>query len=612
MSIARQQSLPIEDYALIGDCRSAALVGRDGSIDWLCWPRFDSGACLSALLGDSSNGRFHIAPVAIPGPDGGAIVGPDGGAILGPATSRSYLGPTAVLETVWSTEQGTVAIVDFMVPESEFGTLVRVVECREGRFDMRMELCLRFDYGKSIPWVTKRKGGNGVVAVSGPDMVVLRTDVDLRGEDMITVADFAVTAGERVPFILTHCASHLAVPMAVDHNDALYKTKQFWEQWSAKSTYRGEWAVSISRSLLTLKCLTDRVTGGIVAAPTTSLPEEIGGVRNWDYRFCWLRDASITLFAFMNAGYYDEAGSWAEWLQRSVAGSPEQIQIMYGLAGERRLEEYEIDLPGYEGSKPVRIGNAASTQVQLDIYGEVCAALNQARRGNLMSKSFGWALQCQLLAHLETLWSKPDSGLWETRGGEKHFTFSKVMAWVAFARSIEDAEQNGLEAPLEKWRAIRDEIFAEVCTKGFDAELNSFTQVFGEKSLDASLLLIPTIGFLPGTDPRVVGTVKAIEEGLVENGFVLRYRASAQSDGLPGQEGAFLACSFWLAQAMYLCGREADARALFQRLIGLCNDVGLLSEEYDPHGKRFTGNFPQAFSHVAMVSTAFMLDGVRQ
>ncbi|MGI4794968.1 MAG: glycoside hydrolase family 15 protein [Janthinobacterium lividum] len=599
MSISRQQSLPIEDYALIGDCRSAALVGRNGSIDWLCWPRFDSGACLSALLGDGSNGRFHIAPV-------------QDGAIIGSATSRSYLGPTAVLETVWQTEHGTVAIIDFMVPESEFGTLIRLVECREGRFDMRMELCLRFDYGKSVPWVTRRKGGNGIVAVSGPDMVVLRTDVDLRGEDMMTVADFTVTAGERIPFVLTHCASHLTVPMATDHNDALYQTKQFWEQWSAKSTYSGEWAVSISRSLLTLKCLTDRVTGGIVAAPTTSLPEEIGGVRNWDYRFCWLRDASITLFAFMNAGYFDEAGSWAEWLQRSVAGSPEQIQIMYGLAGERRLEEYEIDLPGYEGSKPVRIGNAASSQVQLDIYGEVCMALNQARRGNLLSKDFAWPLQCELLAHLGTLWNKPDSGLWETRGGEKHFTFSKVMAWAAFARSIEDAEQNGLEAPLDAWRATRDQIFNEVCTKGFDTDLNSFTQVFGDPALDASLLLIPVIGFLPGTDPRVIGTIKAIEEGLVENGFVLRYRASAQSDGLPGQEGAFLACSFWLAQAMCLSGRQADARALFQRLIGLCNDVGLLSEEYDPHGKRFTGNFPQAFSHVAMVSTALLLDGVRQ
>ena len=561
---------------------------------------FDSSACLSALVGDASNGRFHIAPLLH-------------GQALGRATTRSYLGPTAVLETVWQTEQGTVAIIDFMVPEAESGTLVRLVECRAGTVDMRMELCLRFDYGQAVPWVTKREGGNGLVAVSGPDMVVLRTDVDLRGEDMITVADFTVRAGERVPFTLTHCASHLKVPMGIDVDDALQQTKAFWEAWSSRSTYQGEWAVSISRSLLTLKCLTDRVTGGIVAAPTTSLPEEIGGVRNWDYRFCWLRDASITLFAFMEAGYYEEAGSWAEWLQRSAAGTPAQVQIMYGIAGERRLDEWEVEgLAGYEGSKPVRIGNAASKQVQLDVYGEVCSALNLARRGNLLSKGFAWPLQCALLDHLDTLWREPDSGLWETRGGEKHFTFSKIMAWVAFARSIEDAEQNGLEAPLDRWRATRDEIYHTVCEKGFDRQLNSFVQVFGETSLDASLLLIPVVGFLPGDDPRTLGTLKAIENGLVENGFVLRYRASAQSDGLPGQEGAFLACSFWLAQAMHLAGRHADARALFQRLIGLCNDVGLLSEEYDPHRRRFTGNFPQAFSHVALVTTALMLDGVRQ
>ena len=600
MTIARHHSLPIEDYALIGDCRSAALVGRDGSIDWLCWPRFDSGACLSALLGDPSNGRFHIAPVV-------------DGVALGPSTSRSYVGPTAILETVWETGQGTVAVIDFMVPEAPFGTLVRVVECRAGTCDIRMELCLRFDYGQSVPWVIKREGGNGVVAISGPDMVVLRTDVELRGEDMITVADFSLRAGERMPFILTHCASHLAVPMGIDFADALHQTTAFWEEWSGRSTYKGEWAVSISRSLLTLKCLTDRVTGGIVAAPTTSLPEEIGGVRNWDYRFCWLRDASLTLFAFMEAGYYGEAGSWAEWLQRSAAGSPAQVQIMYAIAGERRLEEWVVDgLAGYEGSAPVRIGNAASKQVQHDVYGEVCSALNQARRGNLMSKDFAWPLQRELLAHLETLWREPDSGLWETRGGEKHFTFSKIMAWVAFARSIEDAEQRGLDAPLDRWRAARDEIFHTVCEKGFDKDLNSFVQVFGEKSLDASLLLIPVVGFLPGDDPRMLGTLAAIERGLVENGFVLRYRAAEQSDGLPGQEGAFLACSFWLAQAMYLAGRQADARALFQRLLGLCNDVGLLSEEYDPYRKRFTGNFPQAFSHVALVTTALLLDGVRQ
>ena len=600
MSIARNKSLKIEDYALIGDCRSAALVGRDGSIDWLCWPRFDSGACLAALLGDASHGRFHIAPVM-------------DGRIAGLATSRRYAGPTMVLETIWEMAGGIVVVTDFMVPEAENGTVVRVVECREGRVDMRMELCLRFDYGQTVPWVTKREGGNGIVAISGPTMVALRTDVDLRGEDMITVADFTVTKGERIPFVLTCCASHLTVPMAGDHNDMLRSTMLFWERWSARSTYEGEWAVSISRSLLTLKCLTDRVTGGIVAAPTTSLPEEIGGVRNWDYRYCWLRDASLTLFAFMEAGYYEEAASWAEWLQRSAAGRPDQVQIMYGVAGERRLEEWEIDgLPGYEGSKPVRIGNAASKQVQLDIYGEVCEALNQARRGKLLSSDFAWPLQCEFLNHLEGLWREKDSGLWETRGGEKHFTFSKVMAWVAFARSIDDAEKNKLDAPLERWRGVRDAIFQTVCEEGFNKELGSFTQAFGEEGLDASLLLIPVVGFLPGNDPRVVGTVKAIEEKLVEDGFVLRYRAAASGDGLPGREGAFLACSFWLAQAMYLGGRHADARALFKRLIGLCNDVGLLSEEYDPRQKRFVGNFPQAFSHVALVTTALMLDGVRQ
>lgn len=600
MTIARPHSLQIEDYALIGDCQSAALVGRDGSIDWLCWPRFDSGACLAALLGGPENGRFHIAPVA----DGNAV---------GPATSRRYAGPTAVLETVWETDTGTAVVTDFMVPEATLGTLVRVATCRSGRVDMRMELALRFDYGQSVPWVTAREGGNGIVAVSGPDMVVLRTEAPLRGENMVTVADWTLEAGQSMPFVLTHCASHLPVPMGQDHADLLHNTMRFWETWSARNSYQGEWAVSISRSLLTLKCLTDRETGGIVAAPTTSLPEEIGGVRNWDYRFCWLRDASLTLFAFMEAGYYEEAGSWAKWLQRSAAGRPDQVQIMYGVAGERRLEEWEIGaLAGYEGSQPVRIGNAASKQLQLDIFGEVCEALNLARRGQLMAKDFAWPLQCKLLEHLETLWHQEDSGLWESRGALKHHTFSKVMAWLAFARSIEDAERSQLEGPLDRWRGVRDEIYHTVCVQGFDPALNSFTQVFGEKGLDASLLLIPVVGFLPGTDPRVVGTIKAIEERLVENGFVLRYRPAETGDGLPGREGAFLACSFWLAQAQHLSGRTAEARALFQRLIGLCNDVGLLAEEYDPRLQRFTGNFPQAFSHVALITTALLLDGVRQ
>jgi GH15 family glucan-1,4-alpha-glucosidase len=596
MSLSRDAPPPIEDYALIGDCKSAALVAKDGSIDWLCWPRFDSAACFAALLGGPENGRYRIAPCA-----GDAVA------------SRRYLHGTLILETVFETAEGSVALIDFMVPEAQNGTLVRIVEGRSGTVQMRLDLALRFDYGQSVPWVTKRRGGNGIVAVSGPDMVVLRTDVSLLGEEMTTVAEFAVRESERARFVLTHCLSHLPVPFSLDSDDAFYKTDEYWQRWSARCTYKGEWAEQVSRSLLTLKCLTYNVTGGIVAAPTTSLPEELGGVRNWDYRFCWLRDASLTLFAFMRAGYYEEATAWAAWLQRSAAGSPDQVQIMYGIAGERRLEEWEVGwLAGYQGAAPVRIGNAAAKQVQLDIYGEVCGALNQARKGKLLDGDVDWPLERAMLGHLETLWREPDSGLWETRGGEKHFTFGKVMAWVAFARAIEDAEREGLDAPLERWRAIRDEIHATVCAEGFDKEMNSFVQSFGSKNLDATLLLIPVVGFLPGHDPRVEGTIAAIERDLMEDGFVLRYRTDEHDDGLPGREGAFIACSFWLASAMHLQGREDEARALFERLLGLCNDVGLLAEEYDPRAKRFTGNFPQAFSHVALITTALLLGGIRE
>jgi GH15 family glucan-1,4-alpha-glucosidase len=596
MSLSRDAPPPIEDYALIGDCKSAALVGKDGSIDWLCWPRFDSAACFAALLGGPENGRYRIAPCA-----GDAVA------------SRRYLHGTLILETVFETAEGSVALIDFMVPEAQNGTLVRIVEGRSGTVQMRLDLALRFDYGQSVPWVTKRRGGNGIVAVSGPDMVVLRTDVPLRGEEMTTVAEFAVQESERARFVLTHRLSHLPVPFSLDSDDAFYKTDEYWQRWSARCTYKGEWAEQVSRSLLTLKCLTYNVTGGIVAAPTTSLPEELGGVRNWDYRFCWLRDASLTLFAFMRAGYYEEATAWAAWLQRSAAGSPDQVQIMYGIAGERRLEEWEVGwLAGYQGATPVRIGNAAAKQVQLDIYGEVCGALNQARKGKLLDGDVDWPLERAMLGHLETLWREPDSGLWETRGGEKHFTFGKVMAWVAFARAIEDAERERLDAPLERWRAIRDEIHATVCAEGFDKEMNSFVQSFGSKNLDATLLLIPVVGFLPGHDPRVEGTIAAIERDLMEDGFVLRYRTEEHDDGLPGREGAFIACSFWLAAAMHLQGREDEARALFERLLGLCNDVGLLAEEYDPRAKRFTGNFPQAFSHVALITTALLLGGIRE
>lgn len=586
-------ALPIEDYALIGDCTTAALVGRNGSIDWLCWPRFDSGACFAALLGHEGHGRFLLAPVTQNGP-----------------ATRRYRDGSLVLETLFDTPDGQVAVIDFMVPESPNSSVVRIVEGRRGAVPMRMELALRFDYGASVPWVTKRQGGNGIVAVAGPEMVVLRTNVALRGEAMQTVAEFTVTEGSSVSFVLTHSASHLPVPLSLDADDALYRTEQVWAAWSGRMSYDGSWASAVKRSLLTLKCLTYAPTGGIVAAPTTSLPEALGGPRNWDYRFCWLRDATITLFAFMSTGYYDEATSWADWLHRSIAGSPEQVQIMYGIAGERRLEETTVDfLPGYQGAAPVRLGNAAATQLQLDVYGEVMDALHQARGAQLLTNTETWSLQRALLNHLDTIWQQPDEGLWETRGGQRHFTFSKVMAWVAFDRGIGDAEAFGLEAPLDRWREVRDTIHATVCRDGYSEKLGSFVQSFGAEALDASLLLIPILGFLPHDDPRIRGTVAAVERDLLVDGFVLRYRTEGGTDGLPAGEGAFLACSFWLASAMHLQGREAEARALFERLLALCNDVGLLSEEYDPNAGRFTGNFPQAFSHVALINTALTLSG---
>jgi GH15 family glucan-1,4-alpha-glucosidase len=586
----------IEDYALIGDCATAALVGRNGSIDWLCWPRFDSAACLAALLGGPEHGRFQIAPAE------GAY-----------SIKRSYRNGSLVLETLFECEGGQVAVIDFMVPGAPRGSLVRIVEGRRGTVPMAMDLALRFDYGMSVPWVTRRKGGNGFVAVAGPELVVLRTPVELHGRDLRTVAEFTVREGDRVPFVLTHGPSHLPPPISLDADDALYATEEYWANWTGRGTYDGPWAEVVHRSLLTLKCLTYAPTGGIVAAPTTSLPEALGGVRNWDYRFCWLRDATITLFAFMAAGYTEEAGAWADWLHRSIAGSPDQVQIMYGIAGERRLEENEVPwLPGYQGAAPVRVGNAAATQLQLDVYGEVMDALHQARSAKLLTNPQSWSLQCALLEHLEEVWQQPDEGLWETRGGRRHFTFSKVMAWVAFDRGIKDAEINRLEAPLDRWRQMRDQIHATVCRDGYDEHLGSFTQSFGDPALDASLLLIAAVGFLPHDDPRVQGTVQAVERGLLVDGFVLRYRTEGGDDGLPVGEGAFLACSFWLAAAWHMQGRHAEAKALFERLLGLCNDVGLLSEEYDPRAKRFTGNFPQAFSHVALITTALTLAGEAQ
>lgn len=587
-------SLPIENYALIGDCITAALVGRNGSIDWLCWPRFDSAACFAALLGTPDHGRYRIAPVTYAG------------------STRHYRDGSLVLETVFDTPEGQVALIDFMVPGTPHSTLIRTVEGRHGQVPMRMELALRFDFGLSVPWVTKRQGGNGIVAIAGPDMVVLRTSVALRGESLQTVADFTVCAGERVHFVMTHCASHILRPPMPDADDALCDTEAFWAAWSARMTCDGPWAGAIKRSLMVLKALTYAPTGGIVAAPTTSLPEKLGGSRNWDYRYCWLRDATITLLAFMGAGYTEEAEAWAVWLHRSIAGSADQVQIMYGIGGERRLPEWEVTwLPGYRGAGPVRVGNAAATQLQLDIYGEVMSALHQARTAKLLETGETWSLQRSLLLHLEGVWQMPDDGMWETRGGAKPFTFSKVMAWVAFDRCIQDAEAYGLEAPLERWRAVRDTIHATVCREGFDSGRQTFVQSFGSSALDATLLLIPAMGFLPYHDPRITGTIAAIERNLLQDGFVMRYRAKDQADGLPDGEGAFLACSFWLATALHRTGRREEARALFERLMALQNDVGLLAEEYDPRTRHFTGNFPQAFSHVALITAAMAIGEMR-
>jgi GH15 family glucan-1,4-alpha-glucosidase len=589
----------IEDYGLIGDCETAALVSKDGSIDWLCWPRFDSDACFAALLGNSKNGRWRIAPAQAKA-----------------RIRRGYRPATLILETIFTTDDGEVTLIDFM-PLRKQGSMafreqashiVRLVVGTRGTVAMRTELVIRFDYGQSVPWV-KRTDNGDLLAISGPDMLVLRTPVELRGEDMTTVGEFTVSAGETVPFVLTYVPSHLPSPDPVDAEDALRQTQQFWEQWSSVHENTGPYAPAVVRSLITLKALTYLPTGGIVAAPTTSLPEQIGGPRNWDYRFCWLRDATLTLLAFMNSGYYDEARAWRDWLLRAAAGSPSQIQIMYGLAGEKRLAEWEVPwLAGYEGSKPVRIGNAAADQLQLDVFGEVLDAMHQGRVGGLQSLAEAWDFQRVLVSHLEEIWTLPDEGIWEVRGGRQHFTYSKIMAWVAVDRTIKSAEAFGLEGPIEHWRKLRAQIHAEVCEKAFNPKLGAFVQSYGSEHLDASALLIPVVGFLPPEDPRVAGTVEAIERKLMTNGFVLRYDTDATKDGLPPGEGAFLACSFWLADAYILLGRRDDARKLFERLLTLCNDLGLLSEEYDPAGKRLLGNFPQAFSHIALVNTAHNLD----
>jgi GH15 family glucan-1,4-alpha-glucosidase len=585
-------SARIEDYALIGDCETAALVSREGSIDWLCWPRFDSAACFAALLGAPQHGRWCIAPA-------GACT----------RQSRRYRDGTLILETDFETAEGAVTLIDFMPPRGNASDLFRIVVGRRGTVQMATELVLRFGYGSSIPWVTRLADGTGLRAIAGPDMVLLHSDVPLQGKDLTTVGQFSVRAGEQCVFVLSYAPSHERDPVPLQAQEALVATEHFWRQWSGACAHEGEWREAVVRSHITLKALTYAPTGGIVAAPTTSLPEHLGGVRNWDYRFCWLRDATLALVTLVNAGYREEAAAWRDWLLRAVAGSPQQMQIMYGVAGERRLPEWEVPwLPGYEGSRPVRIGNAAHDQFQLDVYGELANALYQARCAGLVASDAGWALERALLDHVGAVWDQPDEGIWEVRGGRRHFTHSKVMAWVAVDRALRSAEAFGLEGPLDRWRGLRSAMHEDICRRGFDATLGSFVQSYGSRQLDASLLMIPLVGFLDAADPRMRGTVAAIERGLVRDGFVLRYDTGRSDDGLPPGEGAFLACSFWLVENLVLQGRVAEGRALFERLLALRNDVGLLAEEYDPRHQRQLGNFPQAFSHLALADAARCLN----
>jgi GH15 family glucan-1,4-alpha-glucosidase len=582
-------ALPIEDYAIIADTQTAALVGRNGSIDWLCVPRFDSGAIFAALLGDEENGHWTIAPAE----SAGAVT-----------TRRRYRDETLVLETEFETADGVARLIDFMPPRGEAPDVVRIVEGVRGRVPMSMVLRLRFDYGHVVPWVYREQGD--LVAVAGPDAAWLRTPVRSRGQNMATYADFTVEAGDRVPFVLTWRQSHLPPPAPIEPIEELGVTEGYWRGWVSACTYEGEWRDAVVRSLLTLKALTYAPTGGIVAAATTSLPEKLGGVRNWDYRFCWLRDATITLQSLLYSGFQSEATAWRKWLLRAIAGNPSELQIMYGVAGERRLDEYIADwLTGYDGN-PVRIGNAAAEQFQLDVYGEVMDALHQGRRAGLKQDDPAWGLQVKLMNYVEEHWQEPDEGIWEVRGGSKHFTHSKLMAWVAVDRAVKAVQEFGLAGPVDRWTELRDTIRADILKKGYDQKRKTFTQFYGSEELDAALLMVPLVGFLPATDERVAGTVAAIEEHLMENGFVQRYTQHRDTDvdGLPPGEGAFLACTFWLADNYALMGRHEEARATFERLLALRNDVGLLSEEYDTDAKRLVGNFPQAFSHVPLIDTA--------
>jgi GH15 family glucan-1,4-alpha-glucosidase len=579
----------IEDYALIGDMQSVALVGRRGSVDWLCLPRFDSDAVFAALLGDEGNGHWSLAPQQ-----------------GGPCSRRSYRGDSLILDTEWDTPAGTVRVTDFMPPRGEAPDVVRVVEGVSGRVPMRSEMRLRFGYGAEPPWV--RQHADRLVAVAGPDCVTVRGAVPATGRELSTVAEFAVSAGERVPFVLTYHPSYLSPPRPVNPDRALRDTEDFWRAWVRGCEYEGEWRDAVVRSLITLKALTYQPTGGIAAAATTSLPETLGGVRNWDYRYCWLRDTTMTLQSLLYTGFVDEARAWREWLLRAVAGDPARLQIMYGLAGERYLGERELGwLSGYEGASPVRVGNAASGQFQLDVYGEVVDGLYTAIMSGLSPDRDAWDLQRALLDFLEGNWQRPDDSLWEIRGDPQQFVHSKVMAWAGVDRAVRLVERGGVDGPVDRWRALRAQIHDEVCSKGFDADRNTFTQCYGSPHLDSALLLIPQVGFLPPSDGRVVGTVDAVARELYVDGFVLRYDTTSGIDGLAGKEGSFLACSFWLADDLGLLGRDREARELFERLLALRNDVGLLAEEYDAGARRQVGNTPQAYSHVGLINTARQL-----
>ncbi len=581
----------IEDYAFLSDTQTGALVSRYGCVDWLCFPRFDSGACFAALLGNRENGQWKFTPE-------GKVK----------TSRRGYRADTLILETEMETAEGAIRLIDFMPPRGKSPDIIRIIDGLRGNVRLTMELIIRFDYGHVVPWVRQKHGG--LEAIAGPDALILRTPIKTEGRDLTTVAEFSVEKGDRVPFVLTWFPSHEEPPRAINPEHALQQTDEYWRSWSQKCQNQGPWRDAVVRSLITLKGLTYAPTGGIVAAATTSLPEEIGGVRNWDYRYCWLRDATFTLVALLQAGYVDEARSWREWLLRAVAGSAGQMQIMYGVHGERRLEELELDwLSGYENSRPVRIGNAASAQFQLDVYGEVLDAMYQAHRAGIETNSVDWNLQAAIVNSLESRWEQPDEGIWEMRGGRRQFTHSKMMAWLAFDRGVKLIEHCKCAAMnyLDRWRKIRDAIHTQVCEQGYNRERKAFTQFYGAKELDASLLMMPLVGFLPATDERFRNTVEAVERELMEDGFVRRYRTDVNVDGLPGSEGVFLLCSFWMADCLHLIGRTGDAKTLFERLLALRNDVGLLSEQYEPRAKRQLGNFPQAFSHVALVNSARIL-----